>query len=46
MKENMNPKVELCHLTLLTITDYFSNIIRQYSCHTEKWVPLEKIFYF
>jgi hypothetical protein len=23
MKENVNPRMELCHLTLLTITDYF-----------------------
>jgi hypothetical protein len=47
--ENVNLRVELSHLTLLTITDFFSHIICQiilYLCPTWQWMPLKKIIIF
>jgi hypothetical protein len=48
MKENVKTIVELSHLTLLTITNYFSHIFRQiikYLCLTQQWQPLKILFF-
>jgi hypothetical protein len=42
MKENVNMRAKLSHLTKFTITHYFSHIIRQiirYLCTTWQWPP-------
>lgn len=42
MKENVNVRVKLTHLTKFTITHYFSHILRQiirYLCPTWHWPP-------